>query len=446
MVRVGEKKIFQKGGSTKGKYLFAKKRGGAEYRAGPPPDTRRKPESYYRKLMMAPYPGMMKRYERYDAYVGQRGQTINPPQTSIGTDSGPPALLSSSPVSSVSSVERSPTTPLLQNALSFTEPSSLPQPPYSVPSVLQRVPGGWYLSPTSPFQPTPGVWNPEAKPMMTEINPDTILQNAILTQGMQARHGRTFFSTFTQTKPSAESVSTQAGPSTENISTQAVDPQINELKKELENYHKILTETGADVEKVVSLNESLADLLRESQTESSNREKVLKKTLNYLETFIDQVVGDSRWRQLVNKDVSADQQVQQILGLVSTRDPNLREFIKKVGLFAEKIIQVQDKNLQTEAEGVMGRPKRKTLASKTTALDVQPRIKRVKTAKKNYPFKFNPPSTQPPPKSSSPISNRTRSKKKEKPPAISTTEPKNTSPTTVSPVANRTRSKKKEKK
>lgn len=63
MVRVGEKKIFQTKGSTKGKYLFAKKRGGAEYRSGPPPDTRRKPESYYQKLMMAPYPGMMKRYD-----------------------------------------------------------------------------------------------------------------------------------------------------------------------------------------------------------------------------------------------------------------------------------------------------------------------------------------------------------------------------------------------
>lgn len=312
MVRLYRKKVFPKVGSVQGKYLFAKKRGGAEYRSGPPPVTKRPKPTYLQQLFMAPYPGMMKRYEAYP-------ENQQPPPSFINEM---PELLLSSPTASESS---SP----------VEQPTGSPQPQRS---------------------------------RMIEINYNTVLQNAIRTQGMQAKKGKAFYSTSTQVEPSMVS-----------MSTQATDSQVDELKKELENYHKILKETGVDVEKVISLNESLADLLKESQAESSNRQQVLEKSLTYLETFIDQVVGDTRWRQLLDKDASADQQVQQILSLVSSRDPNLREFVKKVGLFAEKIMEVRDKNIQTEPEGVMGRPKRKEGPS-LSLVQQRHRKKRVKTS------------------------------------------------------------------
>lgn len=77
-MRIEKKKTSPRGGSLKGKYLFAKPRGGAEYRPGPPPVTR-KPPRYLKRLMMAPYPGMMR---RYDAYAGTENQTSLPPITS----------------------------------------------------------------------------------------------------------------------------------------------------------------------------------------------------------------------------------------------------------------------------------------------------------------------------------------------------------------------------
>lgn len=448
-MKIARKNVSPRGGSLKGKYLFAKP-GGAEYRPGPPPVTSRKTPEYLRRNMMrmAPYPGMM---QRYDAYADQK-PNLNLPTLTINVDSGPPGLLTptdSSPGSTqfftpTSSVGRSPDTPFL--------------------------PGAWPASP--PVVQAPPPLPPPQRPMMTEVNPNTILQTAILTQGMQAQPGKTFFTVSTQTGPIMSSMSTQAGPTTESMatqasasttttSTQATDSQVAELKKELENYHKILTETVVDVEKVVSLNESLADLLRTSQSESSSRQQVLEKTFKYLGTFIDQVVGDTRWRDLLNKDASADEQVQQILGLVSSRDPKLREFVKKVGFFAEKILEVRDKAIQTEPEGVMGRPKRKTLASKGTGLDVQPRTKRIKTTDVSSTFTFKPskeflkstPAPPPLPENSkkasspsSPVANRTRSKKKDKKPPKISTDSKKPTTSPVSPVANRTRSKKKDKK
>lgn len=105
--------------------------------------------------------------------AGLRRPNLPPPiNTQVGPDSAglTPASLTPTPSSGGPS------------------PGGQVNPPYSVPSVLQRVPGGWYDSPTSPFQPTPGVWNPGAGPMMTEINmavPDPYLMRRTPTAAPQ---------------------------------------------------------------------------------------------------------------------------------------------------------------------------------------------------------------------------------------------------------------------
>ena len=137
-------------------------------------------------------------------------------------------------------------------------------------------------------------------------------------------------------------------PSTASMATQADDPEIEAMKRELENYHNRLLDTGADASTVLALNGALTEMLQESQATNSNTQRVLANTLGYLETFLDQVIGDPRWRDLLDRNQSADQQIQQIFGLVSSRDPNLRQFIKKVGLFAEKLVNVQDQTTMTE--------------------------------------------------------------------------------------------------
>lgn len=143
-------------------------------------------------------------------------------------------------------------------------------------------------------------------------------------------------------------VAVSARPTTTDIGTQADDPRILEMKKELEKYHNILLDTAADTATVLALNQSLDELLKDLQTAHSNTSQIMSNTFNYLETLLDHVVGDPRWRNFIDKEAPPDKQVAQIVNFAQTRDPRFRQFMKMVGKFTDKITEVVDSSTQSD--------------------------------------------------------------------------------------------------
>lgn len=132
----------------------------------------------------------------------------------------------------------------------------------------------------------------------------------------------------------------------QDASTQAYD---TEMKRLFLEQKELMYKTNADAATAIALNQALGELLTESQAQNSTLTTVANNMFNYLSGFLTAVIGDTRWQNVIDPSEPVDTQVGQLMYYIETNQPALRRWIREVGNFAEKMYEVKQNTIGTQA-------------------------------------------------------------------------------------------------